>query len=182
MADGQPASSERDGFFFRRDRVEAIRREFVRVSRPGTSAEWRQEFLDFASSRNLTKSYKPVFLKALLRMVDRNGTVAIDDLVREFHAFYLQRQQDGKPTEFGVPLLNDATTASHEAIKQLVVRNPLDRFIIKGFLEYTPSDGTVRFSPVLWSELRFYELLDVQNSADEQLRYYFERGSQAEPL
>jgi len=179
IADSQPANNERDGFFFRRDRVEAIRREFVRVGRPGTSAEWRQEFLDFASSRNLTKSYKPVFLKALLRMVDRNGTVAIDDLVREFHAFYLQRQQDGKPTEFGVPLLNDATTASHEAIKQLVVRNPLDRFIIKGFLEYTPSDGTVRFSPVLWSELRFYELLDVQNSADEQLRYYYERGSQA---
>jgi len=46
--------------------------------------QWKQEFLDFAKSRNLTKSYKPVMLKAFFKLVDREGKVKIDDLVKEF--------------------------------------------------------------------------------------------------
>jgi hypothetical protein len=52
----------------------------------------------------------------------------------------------------------------------------LDRFLIKHFLEYDAEVRVVRFAPQLWQELRFYELLDIQASVDEQLRYYYERG------
>jgi hypothetical protein len=167
----------REAYFFRRDRLESIRRTFVREQVPSSSAEWRQEFLDYARSRNLTKSYKPVLLKALLKLVDRNGKVQMDDLAREFHDFYLQRQRQGLPVEFDVPLLEDPASAERAALKRLIVKNPLDRFIIKGYLEYSAADGVVRFAPQLWSELRFYELLDIQASADEQLRYYYDRGA-----
>ena len=166
----------RETYFFRRDRVEQIRRELVGAARPTTGAEWRQDFLDFARSRRLTKSYKPVMLRALLKLVDRNGEVRLDDLVTEFHAFYLRRHRDGLPVESGVPLLDDPTRADHEAIKQLIVKHPLERFIIKGFLHYDPAEGIVRFTPQLWNELRFYELIDIQKSIDEQIRYYYERG------
>jgi len=73
-------------------------------------------------------------------------------------------------------LLDDPTRADHEAIKQLIVKHPLERFIIKGFLHYDPAEGIVRFTPQLWNELRFYELIDIQQSIDEQIRYYYERG------
>jgi hypothetical protein len=55
------------------------------------------------------------------------------------------------------------------------VKSPLDRFLIKGFLQYAPDENVVRFAPQLWHELRFYEVLEVQASADEQLRYYYNR-------
>ena len=58
---------------------------------------------------------------------DHTGAVRIDDLVREFHAFYLDRQRSGEPVEFGVPLLADPAAASHDEIKRLIVRYPLDR-------------------------------------------------------
>ena len=64
-----------------------------------------------------------------------------------------------------------------DAVQRLILKYPLDRFIIKGFLEYSAAEGIVRFVPQLWQELRFYELLDVQASVEEQLRYYYRRGA-----
>jgi hypothetical protein len=163
----------REVYFFRRDRIEDIRRQFIRDQPPSSSSEWRQEFLDYARSRNLTKSYKPVMIKALLKLVDRNGEVKIEDLVQEFRGFYEERYDVGLPVEFGVPLLKNPHTANDNRIRQLIVKNPLDRFLIKGFLEYLLQEGIVRFAPQLWNELRFYELLDIQQSVEEQIRYYF---------
>jgi hypothetical protein len=81
------------------------------------------------------------------------------------------------PVEFNVPLLSDPQAVSDAQIKQLIVKNPLDRFIIKGFLEYSAQDGLVRFVPQLWNELRIYELLDIQESVDGQIRYYYSRDA-----
>jgi len=165
----------RDVYFFRRDRIDAIRQQLTLNQAPTSSAEWRQEFLDYARSRSLTKSYKPVLLKALLKLVNRNGEVRMDDLVNEFLAFYIQRQHNNQPVEIGQTPLDDPASVSLEAVKHLIVKNPLDRFLIKGFLEYDANAGVVRFVPQLWNELRLYETLDVQQSADEQLIYYYSR-------
>jgi len=43
-------------------------------------------------------------------------------------------------------------------------------------LEYDANAGLVRFAPQLWDELRLYEMLDVQQIADEQLAYYYSRA------
>ena len=172
--DTRVVQGERASLFFRRDRLDAIRRELVRADVPATSTEWRQEFLDFARSRGLSKSYKPVLIKAFLGLVNRNGEAHIDALAREFHNFYLQRQRDGKLAEADGPLA-DPSALSQEAAMRLMVKYPLDRFLIKGFLEYSPQTGIVRVAPALWRELRFYELLDVLQGADEQLRYYYGR-------
>lgn len=163
------------GYFFRRDRIESIRAELLGRARPASPEAWRQEFLDFASSRNMSKSYKPVMLKALLRLVNRSGEVGIDELTTEFRAFYLARRRDGLPVEFGPPDLTDLQAMSDARLRQLIVQHPLERFLIKGFLEYLPDEGLVRFAPHLWAELRAWELLDIKQSADEQLDFYYGR-------
>lgn len=177
--DRHSGSSRGEGIFFRRDRIEAIQANMGRARRPVTGAEWRQEFLDFARSRNLTKSYKPVLLKALIKLVNRRGEVLLDALVAEFHAFYLERHQRGLPVEFGVPLLADPSLASPAEVRRLVLRYPLDRFLIQGFLEFDPASEIVRFASPLWTELRAHELLEVLVNADEQLDYYYTRGTSA---
>jgi hypothetical protein len=171
----QSGSAARGGYFFRRDRVEAIRAELLGRARPANPNEWRQEFLDFARSRNLSKSYKPVLLKALLKLVNRDGEARIDALTEAFRAFYLSRRSEGLPVEFGPPDLTDALAVSDARLRRLIVEHPLERFLIKGFLEYLPEEGVVRFAPQLWSELRAWELLDIERSADEQLAYYYSR-------
>jgi len=171
----QPRVSAQGGLFFRRDRIEAIRAELLGKARPDNPEAWRQEFLDFARSRNLSKSYKPVMLKALLKLVNRDGEASMDALTEAFRAFYVARRRGALPVEFGPPDLSDPLSVSDAHLRQLIVKNPLERFLIKGFLEYLPDIGVVRFAPQLWSELRFWELLDVERSADEQLEYYYAR-------
>ncbi|HEU5099548.1 MAG TPA: restriction endonuclease [Roseiflexaceae bacterium] len=171
----QAEATMRSGYFFRRGRVEAIRSQLLGRARPADSEAWRQEFLEFARSRNLSKSYKPVMLKALLQLVNRNGEVQINDLTEAFRVFYLERRRAGLLVEFGPPDLTDAATMTNARLRQLIVQNPLERFLIKGFIQYMPDEGIVRFAPQLWSELRFWELLDIQHSADEQLAYYYSR-------
>jgi hypothetical protein len=167
---GDPA-----GFFFRRDRVEAIRAALIGKAAPAHPDEWRREFLDFARSRNMSKSYKPVLLKALLQTVDRTGEAAIADVVTAFRAFYVARRAAGQIVEFGPPDISDANAVSDVELRRLIVKNPLERFLIKGFLAYDARAGIVRFAPHLWNELRYWELLDVQQSIAEQLAYYYAR-------
>jgi hypothetical protein len=177
QADGYQRSGEQVAYYFRRDRVEKIRAELELEGKPITSEEWRQEFLDFAKSRNLSKSYKPVMVKAVLKLVDREGKVKMDDLVKEFKAFYIQRAMEGLPVEFDVPLLKDPAAASDKAIMRLIVTNPLERFLIKNYFEYFPEEGVVRIAPQLWQELRHYEMMDVLKSAEEQITYYYRRDA-----
>jgi hypothetical protein len=177
-ADGYQSSGERGNYYFRRDRIEQIRTDFEIEAKPASSEEWRQEFLDFAKSRNLSKSYKPVMVKAVFKLVDREGKVKIEDLVKEFRDFYIQRAISGLPVEFGVPLLKDPASASDRAIMRLIITNPLERFLIKNYFEYYPDEGVLQIAPQLWQELRHYEMMDVLKSADEQIAYYYNRGSQ----
>ncbi len=176
-ADGYQSSGERGNYYFRRDRIEQIRTELEIEAKPASSEEWRQEFLDFAKSRNLSKSYKPVMVKAVFRLVDRDGKVKMEDLVKEFRDFYVQRALSGRPVEFGVPLLKDPASASDRAIRRLIITNPLERFLIKNYFEYDPEEGILQIAPQLWQELRHYEMLDVLKSADEQIAYYYNRGT-----
>jgi hypothetical protein len=176
-ADDYQSTGERVTYYFRRDRVERIRTELEIEAKPASSEEWRQEFLDFAKSRNLSKSYKPVMVKAVFKLVDRDGVVKMEDLVKEFRDFYVQRAMSGLPVEFGVPLLKNPTTASDRAIMRLIITNPLERFLIKNYLEYDPDEGILQIVPQLWQELRHYEMLDVLKSADEQIAYYYNRST-----
>ena len=172
-ADEYQSTGERVTYYFRRDRIERIRNELEIEAKPASSEEWRQEFLDFAKSRNMSKSYKPVMVKAVFRLVDRDGKVKMEDLVKEFRDFYVQRAMSGLPVEFGVPLLKDPASASDRAIRRLIITNPLERFLIKNYFEYDPDEGILQIAPQLWQELRHYEMLDVLKSADEQIAYYY---------
>src|SRR5205807_9936668 len=129
--DGSQTIRERSNYFVRRDRIEKIREDLNLQARPISSDQWRQEFLDYTKSRLLSKSYKPVLVKALFKLVDREGKAKMDDIVKEFRAFYVQRAISGLDVEFGVPLLRDPMQASDKELKRLIIQMPLERFRIK---------------------------------------------------
>src|SRR5436189_6465853 len=54
------------------------------------------------------------------------------------------------------------------------------RFLIKNYLEYHREEDIVQIAPQLWHDLRYYEMMDVLKSADEQIMYYYSRGTKAE--
>ena len=173
--DASQTLGERSIYYFRRDRIEQIRESLGLQNIPTSSDEWKQEFLDFAKSHKLTKSYKPVMLKVLFKLVDREGKVKIDDLVRGFRDYYIQQASAGLPLERSDSPLADPTKPSDNAIKRLIISHPLQRFLIKNFIEYFPEEGVLRIAPQLWQELHYYEVVDTLTSADEQISYYVSR-------
>ncbi|TMC14236.1 MAG: hypothetical protein E6J33_12080 [Chloroflexi bacterium] len=173
--DASQTLRERSIYYFRRDRIEQIRESLGLENIPTSSDEWKQEFLDFAKSRNLSRSYNPVMVKAFFKLVDREGKVKIDDLVREFRDYYAQRLAAGEPLERDASIMAHPTEASNEEIKRLLIDMPVQRFLIKNFIEYFPEEGVLRIAPQLWQVLHYYEVVDVLKSADEQISYYVAR-------
>ena len=173
--DVSQTSSSGTAYYFRRDRIEQIRKTLRLQNIPTSSDEWKQEFLDFAKSRNLSRSYKPVMVKAFFKLVDREGKVKIEDLVREFTNSYIERVNAGQPMERDSSLMAQPMRANAHAVKRLIITNPLERFLIKNFIQYFPEEGVLQIAPQLWKELQYYEVIDTLRSADEQISYYISR-------
>ncbi len=173
--DASQTLRERSIYYFRRNRIEQIRKSLGLENIPTSSDEWKQEFLDFAKSRNLSRSYKPVMVKAFFKLVDREGKAKVDELVREFRDYYVQRLAAGEPLERDASIMAHPTEASNEEIKRLLIDMPVQRFLIKNFIEYSPEEGVLRIAPQLWRELHYYEVIDALKSADEQISYYVAR-------
>jgi len=173
--DGHQTVGGRSNYYFRRDRIEHIRATLGLGKTPVSLDEWKQQFLDFAKSRNLSRSYKPVMVKSLFKLADREGKVNIDDLAREFKDYYVQRLNAGQPLEQDASLMAHPAEANHEEIKRLLIAMPIHRFLIKNFITDFPQEGFLQIAPQIWQELHYYEVVDVLKSADEQINYYIAR-------
>ena len=88
---------------------------------------------------------------------------------------YVQLIDAGQPLERDSSLMAHPIEASDLAIKRLIITNPLERFLIKNFIEYFPEEGVLQIAPQVWQELHHYEVLDALKSADEQISYYTAR-------
>jgi hypothetical protein len=175
LPDASQLSGDRTSYYFRRDRVSQVRVEHRLETIPTSTEEWKQEFLDFAKSHNLSRSYKPVMLKAFFSLVDRDGKVYLDDLARAFRAYYIQHLEMEEPLEQGSSLMAHPTEASDQSVKRLIITNPLERFLIKNFITYIPEEGILQIAPQLWQALFHYEVKDALTNADEQIQYYIAR-------
>jgi hypothetical protein len=147
IPDASQPFGDRMRYYFRRDRIEQERIKRGLEAIPASIGEWKQEFLDFAKSRNLSKSYKPVMLKALFSLVDREGKVHLDDLAKAFRAYYIQQLEVGEPLEQNSSLMAHPNEASDQAVKRLIIANPLERFLIRNFIAYFPEEDLLQIDP-----------------------------------
>jgi len=107
-------------------------------------------FLLFARFTNCRMMCPGLGMKAFFKLVDREGKVKIDDLVRVFRDYYAQRLAAGEPLEQDASLMARPAEASNEEIKRLLIDMPVQRFLIKNFIEYFPEEGVLRIAPQLW--------------------------------
>ena len=86
---------ERTYYYFLRERAEEIRQALglPRVD----DASIRELFLEFVARMDMSSSYKPVLLLAILDKVDDHGRASINEVVLAFHSFYLGRLEQGLP-------------------------------------------------------------------------------------
>ena len=88
-----PVGEKRTFKYFREDTVRKYAREF------GwdiiTAANMKDKFMEMVKTMDMSFSYKPVLLKAMLEHVDDKGRVRVEDIVDYFIDFYGDRKDKG---------------------------------------------------------------------------------------
>jgi superfamily II DNA or RNA helicase len=164
---------ERSYTFFHRDRVEEVR---VALGAPKTEEhKLRDRFLEFISTMNMTLSYKPVMLLALLGAADESGRAKANEVARLFQQFYRNRREAGliveRPEARKVPV----DELDETSVQRLMLDKPFVTFERRQFLRYDRDLAYVRFHPSLWRQLGPQDCEQIRKLCQRNIESYYDR-------
>jgi len=92
-----------------------------------TAANMKDKFMDMVKTMDMSFSYKPVLLKAMLEHVDENGKVRIEDIVDYFIEFYSARKDKGLAIEKKTSIFCKEGFTRKD-VERNIFANPFKRF------------------------------------------------------
>lgn len=131
-------------------------------------------FLRFIDQMDMSYSYKPVLIKALLHCIDDNGECGLPDLVTRFMGFYRKRITEGKLAEKDASCFSKPD-CSYEDAEKVIFIYPVKRFAEIGALNYDKDSQTVSIDSSIWSTLSNGEKQSIELRCDEKIKEYFEK-------
>jgi len=165
---------ERTYYYFLRERVEEIR-EVLGLPRVD-DASIRDLFLEFVARMDMSSSYKPVLLLAILDKVDERGRARLDEVVFAFHAFYLGRLESGLPVERPRMRMQQADQCSQDDVRSVMLSMPFRKFEQRKYLSYDKQDlAYIRFQPALWRQLTTEDRASIRSQCERAISNYYER-------
>jgi superfamily II DNA or RNA helicase len=163
---------ERTYYYLRRERAEEIR---LQLELPRVNDESiRALFLEFIGRMDMASSYKPVLLLAFLDHIDEQGKAKITEVVRSFHAFYLDRQRRGELVERGTMRMARPDELSEDEARTVMLAMPFEKFERRRFWQYDKGDlAFIRFSSTLWKQLTTEDVALVRQCCAEAIEAYY---------
>jgi superfamily II DNA or RNA helicase len=165
---------DRTYVYFDRGRIEEIR---LAIGAPPKVEDHtiRERFLQFIRDMDMTLSYKPVMLLALLDAVDNNGKAKVSDVVQGFRRFYQDRQAAGLPVDRPGARRQSVADLDEVSAQRLLLNKPFEKFERRQFLGYDRDLAYLRFVPRLWRQLQADDLDQVRDVCRQKLEAYYER-------
>jgi superfamily II DNA or RNA helicase len=165
---------ERTYYYFLRERVDEIR-QVLGLPRVD-DASIRELFLDFVARMDMSSSYKPVLLLAILDKVDDHGRASTIDVVLAFHSFYLGRLQHGLLIERNTMRMQQADRLSQDEVRVVMLGTPFRKFEQRKYLAYDRQDvAYLRFQPALWRQLTADDRTTIRSRCERAITEYYER-------
>ena len=164
--------------YFREDRAEEVREA---LGLPTVSHETiRGLFLDFVSEMDMSASYKPVLLLAILDHVDERGRASLSDVVSAFRQFYADRKATGLIVERPKTVMARVSELTEDEVRRLMLAMPFRKFEQPHYLRYDRNDlAYIRFDGRLWRLLSPDDLATIRNECIAAIAAYYERLSKA---
>lgn len=131
-------------------------------------------FLDMVRKMDMSYSYKPVLLKAILACADDKGRVKLGDIVDYFRAFYEARRAAGLVVEKANSLYAKGGYTDAQAQRNILA-NPFKRFEDMQMLHHTKTLGIIQVDASVWKKLTPQDKADIAQICDEKLAHYFSR-------
>ena len=131
-------------------------------------------FMDMIRQMDMSYSYKPVLMKAILLYADDKGRVKLDDIVAYFRSYYENRRASGLPVEKKNSIFAKGGYTDKEAERNILA-NPFKRFEDMQMLRHTRTLGIVQVDESVWKHLTKEERAEIAVICDEKLNGYFAR-------
>lgn len=139
----------------------------------------RDRFLEFVGAMDMTLSYKPVMLLALLESIDGEGRAKLSEVVRRFQQFYRDRRAAGFAVERPGARKQPVDELDAGSAQRLMLDKPFEKFERRRFLRYDRDLAYVRFDPRLWRQLEPDDLDQVRQTCGQAITAYYERLDKA---
>jgi superfamily II DNA or RNA helicase len=133
-------------------------------------------FLDMIRQMDMSYSYKPVLIQAILLYADNKGMVKLSDIVSYFCSFYEGRRAAGLPVEKKNSIFAKGGYTDKEAERNILA-NPFKRFEDMQMLRHTKTLGIVQVEETVWKHLSANEKDEIGKICDEKLASYYSRIS-----
>ena len=163
--------------YFRRDNIEKIREQ---LGLPKVEQHNIKDlFLRFVAEMDMSASYKPAMLLAILDCLDSHGRAKIADVVAGFRRFYEQRHANGLVVERQTARMANVEKLDDAQIQRVMLDMPFEKFERRRYLQYARDLAFIRFDPDLWRQLKPLDLGKLRTICQESLNEYYERLKQS---
>lgn len=133
----------------------------------------KEIFMEFVEKMDMSYSYKPVLLLAMLECVDENGKVLVEDMLDYFIDFYEERKKKGLSAEKKKSMFNEEVVDRKKA-KRTMFSNPFKRFEDMNFMSKCKDIEYVEFNRVIWRKLSHEDKKLIRKRCEEALKSYYE--------
>ena len=131
-------------------------------------------FMEMIRQMDMSYSYKPVLIKAVLLYADEKGRVKLADIVSYFRSFYETRRSAGLSVEKKNSIFARGGYTDKEAERN-ILSNPFKRFEDMQMLRHTKTLGIVQMEETVWKHLTADEKDEMGKICDEKLKAYYDR-------
>ena len=131
-------------------------------------------FMDMVRRMDMSYSYKPVLMLAVLACADAKGRMKLSDLVQFFRSFYVDRHIRGLIVEKPNSLYCREDVTDKE-IDRNILANPFKRFEDVQMMRYTKTLGIVEVDNSVWMRLTEEEKSEIRGICEEKLEGYYRR-------
>lgn len=167
-----PMSEHRVFKYFKEESLERYAKEFGWTLIDDRNR--KKLFMEMVEEMDMSYSYKPVLLKAILQNADKQGRVKIDDIVAYFKAFYEDRRERGEVVEKQNSIFAKGNYTYKEATRN-ILSNPFKRFEDMNMMRHTKTIGLVEIEPTVWKRLTDEDKQHILQVCDLKLERYYKR-------
>lgn len=134
----------------------------------------KELFMKMVEQMDMSYSYKPVLLKAILKHADKNGRVKLEDIVSYFKNFYESRRAGGLIIEKSNSIFAKGGYTDKEAERN-ILSNPFKRFEDMNMLRHTKTLGIIEVDSTVWKKLTDEDKAKIELVCSEKLEEYYSR-------
>lgn len=167
-----PMSEHRTFKYFREETLQACAGQFGWTLIDDSNR--KHLFMEMVEQMDMSYSYKPVLLKAIMTHADAAGRVKIVDIVSYFRAFYEERRAAGLKVEKANSIFAKGGYTDKEAERN-ILSNPFKRFEDMNMMRHTKTLGIIEVDSTIWKKLTTEEKGRIISICDEKLDAYFSR-------